>query len=66
MKAARAVWEAALKGVAGRYADAWAAYIDFERRRSNVREARTLYKRAYRWGARGRGALYCRYCREQG
>lgn len=48
LKAARAVWEAALKGTAGRYVDAWAAYIDFERRRGHVREARMLYKRAYR------------------
>jgi hypothetical protein len=48
MAAARAVWEAALKGSAGRYADAWAAFIDFERRRGNNREARNLYKRCYR------------------
>ncbi|KAL4424967.1 hypothetical protein ABPG77_002852 [Micractinium sp. CCAP 211/92] len=71
MKAARAVWEAALKGVAGRYADAWAAYIDFERRRSNVREARTLYKRAYsRRLEEGGQALLCdawlRFEREEG
>lgn len=31
----------------GRYADAWAAFIDFERRRGHMREARTLYKRCY-------------------
>lgn len=49
LKAARAVWEGALKGAAGRYADTWAAYIAFERQRGNIREARTLYKRAYRW-----------------
>jgi hypothetical protein len=53
LAAARAVWEGALKGVAGRYADSWAAYIEFERRRSNAREARTLYKRSYRWGGGG-------------
>ena len=47
--AARAVWEGAVKGgVAGRYADAWAAFVDFERRRGNIREARALYKRSYR------------------
>jgi hypothetical protein len=50
LAAARAVWEGALKGVAGRYADSWAAYIEFERRRGHAREARTLYKRSYRWG----------------
>lgn len=50
LAAARGVWEAALKGVAGRYADTWAAFIDFERRRGHTREARTLYKRCYRWG----------------
>lgn len=32
---------------AGRFADTWAAYIDFERRRGHMREARTLYKRCY-------------------
>lgn len=47
LAAARAVWEAALKGAAGQYAEAWAAYIDFERRRGHTREARTLYKRCY-------------------
>lgn len=41
------MWEAALKGLAGRYADAWAAFIDFERRRGHTREARALYKRCY-------------------
>lgn len=49
VKAARAVWEAAVKGPAGRHADTWAAYVDFERRRGHTREARTLYKRCYRW-----------------
>lgn len=52
VKAARGVWEAALKGLPGRYADTWAAFIDFERRRGNAREARTLYKRCYRWAGR--------------
>ena len=47
LPAARAVWDAALKGPAGRYADAWAAAVDFERRRGHVREARALYKRSY-------------------
>ncbi len=54
LAAARRVWEAALKGAAGRYADTWAAFIDFERRRGHTREARSLYKRCYRlvaWGA---------------
>jgi hypothetical protein len=53
LAAARRVWEGALKGGAGRYADTWAAYIDFERRRGHTREARTLYKRCYRLAAGG-------------
>ncbi|GAB4820618.1 hypothetical protein N2152v2_007664 [Parachlorella kessleri] len=47
MAAARSVWEAALKSVAGRYADCWQAYIELERRLGNAREARGLYKRCY-------------------
>ena len=54
LAAARAVWEGALKGAAGRYADSWASYLEFERRRGHAREARTLYKRSYRWGRQGR------------
>ncbi|KAL4457863.1 hypothetical protein ABPG75_012728 [Micractinium tetrahymenae] len=71
LKAARAVWEAALKGAAGRYADTWAAYINFERRRGNAREARTLYKRSYsRRLEEGGQAVLCdawlRFEREEG
>ncbi|KAL4858071.1 Squamous cell carcinoma antigen recognized by T-cells 3 [Chlorella vulgaris] len=71
VKAARAVWEAAVKGPAGRHADTWAAYVDFERRRGHTREARTLYKRCYsRKMEEGGQALLCdawlRFEREEG
>lgn len=46
-KAGRAVWEAALKGPAGRCADAWLAAVEYERRHGGAREARTLFKRCY-------------------
>eukprot|EP00887_Chlorella_sp_A99_P001390 scaffold8.g1390.t1 len=45
--AARGVWEALLKTPAGRTAEAWAGYIDFERRRGGAAATRAIYRRAY-------------------
>lgn len=54
-----------------RYADTWAAYIDMERRRRNLKQARTLYKRVYtRRLEEGGQVLMCeawlRFEREEG
>ncbi|BDA40979.1 Squamous cell carcinoma antigen recognized by T-cells 3 [Coccomyxa sp. Obi] len=43
---ARAVWNAALKTAAGRYAETWAGFITMEKAEQNMHEARVLYKRA--------------------
>ncbi|KAG1673451.1 hypothetical protein FOA52_002217 [Chlamydomonas sp. UWO 241] len=45
--AARKVWDDTLKGPAGRFYEAWAAYAAMERGLRNLREARGVYKRAY-------------------
>ncbi|KAK9841647.1 hypothetical protein WJX74_009405 [Apatococcus lobatus] len=47
IKAARSIWEAALKTPASRLVETWAGYIAMEVRKGNVREARSLYKRCY-------------------
>eukprot|EP00192_Tetraselmis_astigmatica_P010343 CAMPEP_0117672452 /NCGR_PEP_ID=MMETSP0804-20121206/13912_1 /TAXON_ID=1074897 /ORGANISM="Tetraselmis astigmatica, Strain CCMP880" /LENGTH=815 /DNA_ID=CAMNT_0005481055 /DNA_START=71 /DNA_END=2519 /DNA_ORIENTATION=- len=47
MKAARLVWEEALKASTGRLASTWQAYISWERSKRNIQEARALYRRVY-------------------
>lgn len=46
-KTARAVWEGAVKGAAGRHPQVWLGYAEMERRQGNVRECRAVYKRCY-------------------
>ncbi|GFR47944.1 hypothetical protein Agub_g9748 [Astrephomene gubernaculifera] len=45
--AAREVWEGAIKGGLGRFAEVWEAYIGMERAGRRIKEARALYKRCY-------------------
>ena len=71
LAAGREVWEGVLRGPAGRLLEAWAAYIDFERRRGHLAEARALYRRgcARRLEGAGQGALceaWLRFEREEG
>ncbi|KAG2446465.1 hypothetical protein HYH02_008457 [Chlamydomonas schloesseri] len=45
--AAREVWEGAIKGGMGRFAEVWEAYVAMERSARRIKEARALYKRCY-------------------
>ncbi|KAG2433859.1 hypothetical protein HXX76_008213 [Chlamydomonas incerta] len=45
--AAREVWEGAIKGGMGRFAEVWEAYIAMERAARRIKEARALYRRCY-------------------
>ncbi|GLC34775.1 hypothetical protein PLESTB_001162500 [Pleodorina starrii] len=71
MPAAREVWEGALKGGLGRYAEAWEAYIAMERSGRGIKEARALYKRCYNRRLEEGGQLrlchaWLRFEREEG
>eukprot|EP00198_Chlamydomonas_reinhardtii_P004765 XP_001694101.1 predicted protein [Chlamydomonas reinhardtii] len=69
--AAREVWEGAIKGGMGRFAEVWEAYIALERSARRTKEVRALYKRCYSRAFEEDGQLrlshaWLRFEREEG